>query len=93
MDEKKSTKHRLTLQDREILEIDGVLNVEKFTDEDIVLSTEKGMLNIKGEKMHMKQLNLDQGLIIVEGYVKMLAYTEEISATEKGKGLLNRLFR
>ncbi|ADL06897.1 sporulation protein YabP [Thermosediminibacter oceani] len=93
MDEKKSTKHRLTLQDREILEIDGVLNVEKFTDEDIILSTEKGMLNIKGEKMHMKQLNLDQGLIVVEGFVKMLAYTEEASAAEKGKGLLNRLFR
>ncbi|MCG0275805.1 MAG: sporulation protein YabP [Thermosediminibacteraceae bacterium] len=93
MEEKRSTKHRLILDDREILEISGVLNVEKFTDEDILVSTEKGMLNVKGEKMHMKQLNLDEGVIVVEGYVKMLSYTEESSVQEKGKGFFNRLFR
>ncbi|MFO7152702.1 MAG: sporulation protein YabP [Bacillota bacterium] len=94
MEEKKSSsKHRLLLSDREVLEIGGVLNVDKFTDEDIVVSTEKGMLQVKGEKMHMKQLNLDEGVIVVEGYVKAISYTEEIPSGEKRKGLLNRLFR
>ncbi|MDN5332197.1 MAG: hypothetical protein PWP45_1422 [Tepidanaerobacteraceae bacterium] len=93
MEEKRSSKHRLVLNDREILEINGVLNVEKFTDEDIVVATERGTLNVKGEKMHMKQLNLDEGVIVIEGYVKIISYTEEGSAVEKGKGFLNRLFR
>ncbi|MCF6097708.1 sporulation protein YabP [Thermovorax subterraneus] len=93
MEEKRSSKHRIVLNDREILEINGVLNVDKFTDEDIVVSTERGTLNVKGEKMLMKQLNLDEGIIVIEGYVKVLSYAEEIASREKGKGFLGRLFK
>jgi sporulation protein YabP len=93
LEEKRPSKHRIVLNDREILEINGVLNVDKFTDEDIVVSTERGVLNIKGEKMLMKQLNLDEGIIVIEGYVKALSYAEEIASAEKGKRFLSRLFK
>ncbi|WP_422449012.1 sporulation protein YabP [Thermoanaerobacterium sp. DL9XJH110] len=93
MEEKAQSRHKLTLQNREILDITGVINVEKFTDDDIILETQQGMLNIKGEKMHMKQLNLDGGLIVVEGLIKSLTYSEGGSSKERGKGILNRLFK
>ena len=67
--------------------------MEKFTDEDIMLETDQGMLNIKGEKMYMKQLSLDAGLIVVEGSIKSLTYHEGSSSKQKGKNLLGRLLK
>lgn len=93
MEENNQVQHKITLTNRELLDINGVINVEKFTDEDITLETQQGMLNIKGEKMYMKQLNLDGGLIIIEGLIKSMVYTESLPSKEKGKGLLNKLFK
>ncbi|MGI6486276.1 MAG: sporulation protein YabP [Thermoanaerobacterales bacterium] len=93
MSENGHVQHKITLTDREVLEVTGVVNVEKFTDDDIVLETQLGMLSIKGEKMHMKQLNLDGGLITMEGLIKSVGYSETASTREKGKGLLNKLFK
>ncbi len=91
MEEK--TRHKITLTNREVLDINGVINVEKFTDEDIMLETAQGMLNIKGEKMYMKQLNLDAGVIVIEGVFKALTYHEGSTSGQKGKSLLSRLLK
>lgn len=93
MQEREPNRHKVTLSDREVLEIDGVINVEKFTDEEILLETQLGMLDIKGEKMFMKQLNLDGGVVSIEGNIKSLAYFEGTSSKQKAKGIMNRLFR
>jgi len=93
MDEKGQVRHKLTLMDREVLDVSGVVNVEKFTDDDIILETEQGMLNIKGDKMHMKQLNLDGGFITIEGVIKTMAYSEGTATKEKGKGFLRSIFK
>jgi len=87
------TRHKITLTNRELLDVNGVINVEKFTDEDILLETDQGMLNIKGENMHMKQLNLDAGMITIEGIVKALTYHEGSASGQKGKSLLGRLLK
>ena len=86
-------RHKVTLTDRELLDVSGVINVERFTDEDILLETDQGMLNIKGENMHMKQLNLDAGMIAIEGTVNALTYQEGPAAGQKSKGLLRRLLK
>jgi len=87
------TRHKIVLTNRESLDIDGVINVEKFTDEDIMLETDQGMLNIKGEKMYMKQLNLDAGIIAIEGLVKSMTYHEGSTSGQKDKSLLSRLLK
>ncbi len=93
MSEIRQSQHKILLTDRELLEVTGVLNVEKFTDDDVILETQLGMLGIKGEKMHMKQLNLDGGLIIMEGAIKSMSYSETAGTRDKGKGLFNKLFK
>ncbi|HQA60546.1 MAG: sporulation protein YabP [Tepidanaerobacteraceae bacterium] len=85
--------HKITLTNRELLDVSGVLNVEKFTDEDVLLETDQGMLNIKGENMHMKQLNLDAGMIAIEGAFKALSYQEGLALGQKRKSLLRRLLK
>ena len=77
--------HKITLTNRELLDVSGVLNVEKFTDEDVLLETDQGMLNIKGENMHMKQLNLDAGMIAIEGALRRLATRKAWPWGKRGK--------
>ena len=87
-------KHNISLLDREFLEIDGVNHVESFDDEQVVLATKLGILDIKGENLHIKLLNLDQGKLTMEGTIKSLSYQEEGKvkvAKGKGKGLLSRI--
>ena len=52
MDEQKHIKpHVLILENREKMNVSGVLDVESFNDEMVVLLTNKGKLTIKGENL------------------------------------------
>ena len=83
--------HRLAITEREAVTVDGVNNVESFDDQEVILETTSGMLILHGRDFHIKQLNLDQGNLIIEGYVSGLEYAEEMG--KKAKGFLERLFK
>jgi len=83
-------RHQLTLIDREELTIDGVISLGSYDEKEIMMETEQGMLLVKGEGLNIKQLNLEQGSIIVEGTVKAISYEE---ASQPKRGLLNRLLK
>lgn len=85
-------KHQVTLQNREKLSIDGVLNVESFDDVEIVLETDAGMLVVRGESLHIKELNLDSANLSVVGHISTMEYIGDVGGT-KSKGLLGRLFK
>jgi len=91
--EKKDGGHRLLLNDRKSLELNGITNVEKFDEKEIDLDTEMGKLSIKGEEMYMKHLNLDKGELIIEGFVKGIVYSEHGDIKKKEKGFFKRLFK
>lgn len=93
MEENIDIQHKVTLVEREVLSVTGVLNVEKFTDDDVILETQQGLLNIKGEKMHMKHLDLEGGVISVEGIIKSFNYLERTEAKDKAKNIINRIFK
>jgi sporulation protein YabP len=83
-----NTDHRLTLEQREHLVISGVEEVERFDEESIVLTTNMGELEIRGEGLHIEKLSLEGGELHVEGTVTALIYGME--PRESG-GLLRRL--
>lgn len=88
--------HKLVIDNRECMEINGVVNVDSFDDEEIVLETEMGLLAIRGENLHIRHLNLEEGELNIEGFVLELAYSEERGSKGlggKGKGFLERLFK
>ncbi|NLW57053.1 MAG: sporulation protein YabP [Firmicutes bacterium] len=94
MDEKKTTKgnHQLTLVSRERLSLDGVTNVGSYDQEELVLETSQGVLVIKGDDLHLTQLNLEQGKISLTGWIDSLIYSGETLA-QKNKGILGKLFK
>jgi len=85
-------KHQVVLVQRERLTVDGVLHVESFDDREIVLETDLGGLIIRGEDLHIKELNLENANLIVVGFIKDLEYVGE-SLSKRGKGLLAKLLR
>ncbi|HHV93030.1 MAG TPA: sporulation protein YabP [Firmicutes bacterium] len=85
-------RHQVTLQNREKLSIDGVTHVESFDDMEIVLQTDAGTLVIRGEGLHIKELNIDSSNLAVTGHVTAMEYTDE-AGDKKGRGLLGKLFK
>ncbi|MCM3786503.1 sporulation protein YabP [Neobacillus mesonae] len=93
MEHTKQKQHSLSIQNRKLLDITGVINVESFDSEEFLLKTELGHLTIRGNNLHIKNLSLEEGLLSIEGYVSSLVYLDPGSNTKSGKGLLGKLFR
>lgn len=85
--------HRLVINNRETVDVTGVVHVDSFDDEEVVLETEQGLLAIRGEDLHIKQLNLEKGELSIEGLVHEFAYSDDKRMRERGKGLFQRLFK
>ena len=85
--------HELRLVNRESVTLNTVRHVETFDDEEIVLDTDMGSLTIRGEELHMKQLNLDDGTLNVEGVINSLTYSARRNVKGRGKGFIDRLLR
>lgn len=87
-------KHEVVLTQREKILITGVLNVESFDDKEVVLHTDYGLLSLKGENMHIRQLDIDAGNFAIEGLVTSLQYSAGgRDVRDRGKGFLDRLLR
>ena len=81
--------HELRLDNRARLSVSGVREVESFDETVVVLSTVRGLLVIRGQKLQLQALSIDGGQVSVHGLIDTLAYEEE----QKTTGFLRRLFR
>ncbi len=84
--------HDIRLISRKQLDITGVKQVESFDNEEFLLETVMGFLSVRGQNLHMKNLNVDQGIVSIEGKVYDLVYLDQ-SQQEKSKGLFGKLFK
>ena len=73
----KDAVQNVILENRKKLSVSGVLDVESFDEDSVLLYTEAGMLNIKGEELHINKLSVESGDVTVEGHISALVYTEE----------------
>ena len=93
MEEKKtSMSHRLMLENRQGGTVTGVRDVHSFDEEEILLLTEVGKLQIKGEQLHVKRLNLEKGEVDLEGKMNSLVYLTK-GTEHKDESFLKRMFR
>ncbi|GAA0781827.1 sporulation protein YabP [Hathewaya limosa] len=89
VEEKKSN---LTLQNRKKLQVSGVQEVISFNEEEIILSTSLGGLNIKGQNLKMNKLDVNNGELNITGTINSCIYRSN-KRPEKKDTILSRLFR
>ena len=82
----------LVLENREKLNVSGVLDVLSFDDEVVVIETDLGLLNVKGDNLRINKLSIDTSEVIVEGTINNLSYTDK-DTNKKGTSLLGKIFK
>ena len=95
MEEKKTMKPKvqnLILENREKLSISGVIDVESFNDESVIVDTELGVLIIRGMDLHISKLNIDSSELSVEGDIISCEYSDRDGSRSKG-GFFARMFK
>lgn len=95
MEEKKRINdqaHQITLNNRNLLAIDGVTNLGSYEEDLLILETVAGVLEVKGTHLHVQQLNIDQGRVVIDGEICSLVYKDRDSV-KKGKGFLSKLIK
>lgn len=86
--------HKISFTNRRQGLLTGVLDVLSFDEKLVVLKSQCGVLTLKGEEMHVKQLDLEKGELEMTGKVDQVIYTEEGSiGRKKGKSVLKRLLQ
>lgn len=89
--------HKVVLDNREFASIEGVIHVESFDDQEIVLDTEMGVMTLRGEEMKIKQYDQEQGHLTVEGVIMSVLYAPgkgRMSTKGRQKGsFFDRLLR
>lgn len=96
MDEKKPMKpkvHNIILENRQKLSVSGVLDVESFNDESVIMETELGMLIVRGDDLHINKLNLDNAELVIEGDIYCCEYSDRESGKSKGMNFFSKMFK
>ena len=81
------------LENREKLNISGVLDVLSFDDQIIIIETELGLLTIKGENLKINKLNIDTSEVTLDGFVSTLSYSNSDSIKKNASGLIGKIFK
>ena len=84
----RTTPHTLTLDNRQVLNIKGVNDVQGFDEETVNIVTTMGVLIVKGTGLHINKLSLETSEVAVDGEISSLHY---LKGSEK-KSLASRLF-
>ncbi|KMK74497.1 sporulation protein YabP [Alkalihalobacillus pseudalcaliphilus] len=90
--ERQSNDHDVILKSRKQLDITGVKQVESFDNEEFLLETVMGFLSVRGQNLHMKNLNVEQGIVSIEGKIFDFVYLDQ-SGQDKSKGFFGKLFK
>lgn len=82
----------LVLENRNRLNISGVLDVLSFDDQIIIVETELGMLTVKGDNLRINKLSIDTSEVIVEGEIISLTYSNK-DFEKKNESFLGKIFK
>lgn len=83
----------IVLENREKLNITGIIDVFSFDDQIIIVETELGLLTIKGYDLKINKLSLDTSDFVVDGKINSLTYSDSETNMKKNKNILSKIFK
>lgn len=81
---KTAPKGTAMLRNRNELAMDGVIDVLAFDETSVTLSTALGLVNIDGEELHVKKMDVESGQFSLEGKINGLYYVDDRPTHRKG---------
>lgn len=90
MENRKST---LTLENRKKMTLSGVSEIISFNEEQILLISVLGNMDIRGEDLKMTKLDVQNGDVIITGKISYIVYTTDEKKPRKHNGILSKVFR
>ena len=69
--------HNVIIEGREKISISGVLDVESFDENEILLETSCGSMAVVGEDMRVDKLSIETGDIVIEGRIVCIEYNDK----------------
>lgn len=82
----------ITLKNRTELEITGVSKIESLNSEEFIVITILGNMIIRGMELEMKHLDIERGILWIEGKIFAMEYLESYK-TKKEKGIMGKIFK
>ena len=76
LEEKTGASHTISLENRHKLRLDGVEEVSGFDDSTVFLKTNMGLLTVSGEQLHIGRIDLDLGILELDGRISELSYAD-----------------
>ena len=81
--------HTMLLDNRKVLTVSGVSNVDSFDEQTVVAYTDYGELLISGTHLKIDKLSVETGELIVHGEISALTYSEN----KPSGSVFSRLFK
>ena len=78
--------------ERREITVSGVTDVVSFDEQTVVLDTVCGGMTVDGDRLHIHILNMEQGIVTMDGRIDAITYFENDSNKENG-GFFKKLFR
>ncbi len=75
--QEQNKQHSLSLENRRILRLTDVTDVDRFDEREILLYTRLGELTIAGRQLQIRSVSLENGEMLVEGDIWMLQYGDK----------------
>lgn len=86
--------HTVSMRERNVMEIGGVTDVISFDEEAVVLNTVCGTMNVEGESLHVRVLDLEEGIVTLDGTIGSVVYlNHEDAGKNERAGFFGKLFR
>ena len=68
--------HTVLIEDRRRMRITGVVEVERFFEDEMTVRTDAGSLTVWGEGLKLGRLNPDDGQVLLEGEIVSIEYEQ-----------------
>ena len=89
----KAKPQNLILENREKLNITGVIEVGSFNEEVVTMKTELGELTIYGYNLKINKLDVDNSEISIDGNIQCLEYSDKNNGKAKNRNIFSQLFK
>ncbi len=87
-----SYNHGISINERKLVYLTGVVKIESFDDEEFLLETNMGYLAIKGSGLEIVRLDTKDGTLSIKGNVDNLSYFDNLKKNSK-TSFMDKLFK